>query len=118
MGISRKDFFRQSLLSLGQTALDLAGALKAPADASAPVPEVPYPPQPREDMMATSFNERCLARECGCFICSERCESGALMVVPGQGVRIDGARCIGCGTCEYICPVTPKAVALVPREGT
>jgi ferredoxin len=116
MDISRKDFFRRGLLSLGKTALDLAGALKA-VPAEAPEAEQ-HPPQPRPDMMAVPFNERCLARECGCFICSERCESGAVMVVPGQGVRIDGVRCTGCGTCEYICPVTPKAVALVPREGT
>ena len=116
MRITRKEFFRQGLLSLGRTALDFAGTLQGgEAVESAFVPDtVPYG-EPRPDLTATPFNERCLARNCGCFACVERCQSQAIMIVAGEGVRIDETRCSGCGTCEYVCPVTPKAVILQPR---
>lgn len=117
MGISRKEFFRQGLFSLGKTALDLTNSLTgAAAPSQATIPDTPAPGEPRPDMVATPFNERCLARNCGCFACVERCEPQAIMVVPGEGIRVDSSRCNGCGTCEYVCPVVPKAVALVPRE--
>jgi Pyruvate/2-oxoacid:ferredoxin oxidoreductase delta subunit len=34
-------------------------------------------------------------------------------VVMGDGISIDTALCIGCGTCNYLCPVYPKAVSIV-----
>jgi len=43
----------------------------------------------------------------------ERCDTQAISVVMGEGIRIDEACCTGCGTCEYVCPVTPKAVTIV-----
>jgi len=116
MSISRKNFFKQSLYSLGKTTLDLTSLLKGGTeDEASRYTEDCAAAAPRPDMIASSFNERCLARSCGCFACVERCQSQAIMVVPGTGIRIDAALCTGCGTCEYVCPVTPKAVILQPR---
>ena len=116
MSITRKEFFRQGLFSLGKTALDIAGTLKGGETVEAAgIPDTEPSGEPRPDMSATSFNDRCLARNCGCFACVERCPTQAIMVVPGEGIRIDETLCIGCGTCEYVCPVNPKAVILQPR---
>jgi len=117
MSLTRKEFFRQGILGLGKAAFDIADTLKgANSEVAAAEESGGAPPEPRPDMAATPFNERCLARNCGCFACVERCEPQAIMVVPGEGIRIDTERCTGCGTCEYVCPVVPKAVALVPRD--
>lgn len=118
MNISRKNFFKQSLLSLGDAVLSASGMIAPASDAATERAAVEQTSAPlaRPDMSAISFNERCLARNCGCFACVERCESQAIMVVPGEGIRIDQSRCTGCGNCEYVCPVTPKAVILAPRQ--
>lgn len=118
MSITRKEFFRQGFLSLGKTALELADTLKGePASPPMALPEMDQPAV-KADMakVAIPDNERCLARSCGCFACVERCEPQAIMVVPGEGIRIDATRCNGCGSCEYVCPVSPKAVRLAPRH--
>ena len=116
MTITRKEFFRQGLISLGKTALDIAGTFTSGDTLEAAViPDKPPNGEPRPDMTAMPFNERCLARNCGCFACVERCQSQAIMVVPGEGIRVDKTLCSGCGTCEYVCPVNPKAVILQPR---
>ncbi len=116
MTITRKEFFRQGFITLGRTALDIAGTLRGgEAVEAAVIPDTVPSGEPRPDMTATSFNERCLARNCGCFACVERCQVQAIMVVPGEGIRVDETRCTGCGTCEYVCPVNPKAVKLQPR---
>jgi ferredoxin len=116
MGITRKEFFRQGLISLGRTAIDIAGVLKGGDAVEAAVYADTAPAgESRPDMIALPFNERCLAKNCGCFACVERCPTQAIRVVPGQGVLIDEIFCSGCGTCEYVCPVNPKAVILQPR---
>jgi len=116
MSITRKEFFRQGFISLGKTALDIAGTLKGGDTVEAAlIPDTAPSGEPRPDMSATPFNVRCLARNCGCFACVERCQSQAIMVVPGEGVRVDETRCTGCGTCQYVCPVNPKAVMLQHR---
>jgi ferredoxin len=116
MSISRKEFFRQGFLSLGRTALDIAGTLQGRETIEAAViPDTVPSGEPRPDMTATPFNERCLAKNCGCIACVDRCRSQAIMVVPGEGILIDKTRCSGCGTCEYVCLVNPKAVILQPR---
>jgi ferredoxin len=117
MSLTRKEFILQGFLSIGKTALDIAGTFSGGDVTEAVVIPVPEPSgEPRPDMVATPFNERCLARNCGCFACVERCESQAIMVIPGEGIRIDESLCTGCGTCEYVCPVGPKAVDLALRE--
>ena len=117
MSLTRKEFFRQGLFSLGKTALEIVDTMKVgTANTYANLPDSADPPVARPDMVAEAFNERCLARSCGCIACVERCEPEAIMVVPGQGIRIDESRCTGCSMCEYVCPVTPKAVILSPRK--
>jgi ferredoxin len=116
-GLTRKEFFRQGIISLGKTALDIADTLKGQGTVHAEVIADTAPSgEPRPDMVATPFNERCLARNCGCFACVERCEPQAIMVVPAEGIRVDESLCTGCGTCEYVCPVVPKAIALSIRD--
>lgn len=113
MTLSRKDFFKQGLFSLGDSLLKATGVLQQQTADVEEFSELPYRDQP---MVAVARNERCLARNCGCFSCVERCEQQAIVVVMGEGIRIDAARCNGCGDCLYICPVTPKAIGLVIRE--
>ncbi len=53
--------------------------------------------------------------ECGA--CAEHCPTGALRMVPGpNGARIPALTaelCIGCGSCQYACPVVPLAAIRV-----
>lgn len=118
MNISRKDFFRKGLFSLGEAACRLSGAWSIPAEVvpePEPEPEAPFIANEREGMTAVPGNERCLAGNCGCFACLERCERQAIHLVVGKGIRVDEACCTGCGACEHVCPVTPKAIRLRPR---
>lgn len=116
MEISRKDFFRHGLLSLGKTALEIAGTLQgSKTDEYALPPDGTQPAEPHPDMVALPCNEHCLARNCGCFACAERCQTQAILILPGAGIRIDSTRCTGCGSCEYVCPATPKAIILKAR---
>ncbi len=117
MNISRKEFFRKSLFSLGEALNVIAGGAVQPHVEVAPETqqEPEFVPAERPDLLAIADNSICLARNCGCFACIERCEPRAIHVVFGTGIRIDEARCTGCGWCEYVCPVTPKAVTISPR---
>ncbi len=115
MSITRKEFFRQSLFSLGKTALDLAESIKVHLPA---IPELQLEsasPEARPDMKAEAFNERCLASSPACSACIERCATQAIKPIPGVGVQINPLFCTGCSECEYVCPVEPKAIVLVPR---
>ena len=117
MSLTRKEFLRQGIFSLGKTALDIAGTLTGvETAAAAALPESEPSGEPRPEMVAQAFNERCLARSCGCFACVERCDLEAIKIIPGVGIRINPQLCNGCGTCEYVCPVCPKAVILQPRQ--
>jgi Na+-translocating ferredoxin:NAD+ oxidoreductase RNF subunit RnfB len=121
MSMTRKEFFRQAVLSLSKAAAEASETLKAAGaghELSEPREfeqcEAP-PPEADPDKVAVADNGRCLARSCGCFSCIERCEIEAISVLPGIGVRVDQTLCTGCGTCEYLCPVFPKAIAMQPR---
>ena len=116
MSISRKDFFRQGLFSLGKTALDIAGTLKGSIPSVITEPQRVAPvSEPHPDLVAEAFNDRCLARSNECCACVESCKPEAIKLNPGVGIRINPQFCNGCGDCEYVCPVEPKAVALIPR---
>jgi Na+-translocating ferredoxin:NAD+ oxidoreductase RNF subunit RnfB len=112
--LSRKEFFRQGVFSLGDTLLKAAGILQQPVvEVVEDCSELPYRDQP---MVAVPRNERCLARNCGCFSCIEKCDMQAITIVMGEGIRIDTTLCTGCGSCLYVCPVTPKAIGLIRKE--
>ena len=116
MNISRKDFFRKSLLSLGEAVCSVSDALKPSSDSVPLVPDAADCAEASwEDLVAVARNDSCLARSCGCFACVERCQSGAIKLIQGVGIKINPGRCVGCGSCEYVCPVTPKAVSLQKR---
>lgn len=119
MSLTRKEFLKQGFFSLGDVLLK-AGETVRGAQVSLLQPPVEAepegPPVPDENSVARVDNQRCLARNCGCFSCVERCESQAILVVMGEGIRIDEERCTGCGDCEYVCPLTPKAVRMQTRN--
>lgn len=119
MNISRKEFFKKSLLSLGEAVFTVKDALKPAEDVSMNIPDCSgFAATAQEDMVAAAYNEFCLAKNSGCFACMERCEVGAIKLIPGVGLRINPQFCNGCGTCEYVCPVTPKAVRMQDRITT
>lgn len=116
MNLSRKEFFKQSFFSLGETVCKAAGVLKVSQLDDQPVEDIrEFVPADREDMKAVADNRYCLGKNCGCFACSERCEAQAIRLMMGKGVLVDELLCTGCGTCEYVCPVTPKAIRVVRR---
>ena len=117
MNVSRKEFLRKGLFSLGKLTCTAAGLLKEPAAVEfTDEDDQELIPVADDNLRAVAHNERCLAGSCGCFVCVERCEAGAIRVVVGEGIGIDAARCTGCGTCNYLCPVHPKAVSMVSRN--
>ncbi|NVN89285.1 MAG: 4Fe-4S binding protein [Desulfuromonadales bacterium] len=115
MNCSRKEFFSLGLFSLGESLLKVGGtardALGTPPAAAQPEGRL----APDEQVVARVDNRQCPAKNCGCFSCVERCQTGAISVVMGTGVVIDEMLCSGCGSCEYVCPVTPKALRMEPK---
>ncbi len=113
MSISRKEFLRKGLLSLGELICTVAGVMEAPKSVEPLVRDEPESMHAAgAGRHAVAHNERCLAGKCGCFVCAERCEAQAITVVIGEGIKIDPAACNGCGACNYVCPVIPKAVTI------
>lgn len=51
---------------------------------------------------------------CGCGACAASCRTGCLAMEPdAEGFlrpRLNGARCVRCGRCDFVCP------ALHPKE--
>lgn len=111
MSLTRKEFFQQSLFSLGRSVFDIAGGVTEIFDGE----QTPLPPIEGDNLCAVADNSLCLAKNCGCFSCVERCEPQAIQVIPGTGIVIDTDRCTGCRACENICPTTPTAVRLMHR---
>lgn len=56
-----------------------------------------------------------------CGACAEHCPTGALEMISKDGnsypiPTINSVLCVGCGACEYICPVIPeKAISVKPH---
>jgi ferredoxin len=119
MNISRKDFFKKSLFSLGEAVCSVSGVLPRSSEPVITLPDTTdFVSTPHEELTAVAHNDTCLAKNSGCFACMEHCEPDALKLIPGVGIRINQQLCNGCGSCEYVCPVTPKAVRLQPRTTT
>jgi len=71
--------------------------------------------------VARFYIDRCIPNTNGtdCGACDEHCPTKAVSMVPfGDGLRIPEVNtelCLGCGGCEYICPVQPhKAIIVEP----
>lgn len=66
--------------------------------------------------IAKFITENCLVETHGshCTICNEFCPTKAVSLVPHKsGVDIPKVIeeiCVGCGACEFMCPVAPKAI--------
>ena len=69
--------------------------------------------------MVTYYRNRCVVvlDEESCGACAEHCPTGALDMVPYKdGLTIPKVipeLCVGCGGCEYICPVRPQRAVVV-----
>ena len=69
--------------------------------------------------MVTYYRNRCVVvtDEESCGACAEHCPTGALDMVPYKdGLTIPKVipeLCVGCGGCEYICPVRPRRAVVV-----
>ncbi|MDF9832764.1 ferredoxin [Ereboglobus sp. PH5-5] len=69
--------------------------------------------------LAHTAHPRCIIVKDGtaCGACAEHCPTGALQMKkpPGHADAVpvvDPRYCIGCGACQYACPVTPKAIVI------
>ena len=68
---------------------------------------------------AITDRERCIVTtdKVECTACTRACPTGAAVLVAGQDgpkrPAVDFERCIGCGACEYVCPVRPLAAIRV-----
>lgn len=77
--------------------------------------------------MARVYMHSCLAArgEAACGICARHCPSHAITMMPFGGDRlgkdgtplrrpvVDESRCLGCGACENLCPVSPVSAIRV-----
>ena len=69
------------------------------------------------------YRERCVVVTDGtsCGACAEHCPTGALQMVPYKGhltiPHVIRDLCIGCGCCQYICPVMDEAGKAVMIHG-
>ena len=59
------------------------------------------------------------AEERSCMVCQEVCPYGAIIPVQSDGLMVPAPvvrpqRCIGCGFCEYHCPVLIPAITIQP----
>ena len=67
----------------------------------------------------TFFQDRCIIAMDGedCGACAEHCPTGALQMVPYKGnltiPKVLPEICIGCGSCQYICPAEPRKAMVV-----
>jgi ferredoxin len=68
---------------------------------------------------AEFFRGRCIVKTEGtsCGACSEHCPTQAVHMVPWKNgltiPEVDPELCVGCGGCEFICPVRPNKAIIV-----
>jgi ferredoxin len=68
---------------------------------------------------AEFFQDRCVVKTKGtsCGACNEHCPTQAVHMVPWKNgltiPEVDPELCIGCGGCEFICPVRPDKAIVV-----
>jgi MauM/NapG family ferredoxin protein len=70
------------------------------------------------DMGTAVLREHICVRTHGqpCTICVDQCPLGAMAIEIRAGkVHVIEEGCIGCGVCQYYCPTTPKAIAVIPK---
>jgi ferredoxin-type protein NapG len=66
---------------------------------------------------AVILEERCIAwKGGGCLICGERCQAKAVTWRHLRAPLIQKERCSGCGECAYVCPVSPRAIEILPFD--
>ena len=66
---------------------------------------------------AVLLKDRCHNHAGGvmCWTCYDRCPlRGSAMILQDGVLPVITERCVGCGVCEYVCPV--QAVVTIPRE--
>lgn len=52
-----------------------------------------------------------------CRICVAKCPLGstAITLSPAGQIEVQAQGCVGCGTCQFYCPTTPKAITIEPH---
>jgi MauM/NapG family ferredoxin protein len=68
--------------------------------------------------MATVDRYACLRRSSNlCNICLDTCPIGreAIDISDGGELQVNPVACVGCGICQYNCPVRPRAISVKPR---
>lgn len=74
--------------------------------------------------MVVFIKENCVVytQEMDCGACSEHCPTKAVDMVPYKGTltipKINTDICIGCGGCEFICPVRPMRAIYIEGNST
>ncbi len=74
----------------------------------------------RQIRMGTARVDRdaCLRRSSDlCSICLEVCPLGreVIDISDGGELQVDAGRCVGCGVCQFNCPIRPRAIIVEPR---
>jgi ferredoxin-type protein NapF len=65
---------------------------------------------------AQLIEERCMAWKGGaCFSCSEKCPEEAITCTRLGAPLVKKSKCNGCGECAHLCPVSPRAILIVPE---
>ena len=108
--LSRKDFFKQCAASLGKSLFEVCETAIPMGVQLGSVPKQQPPPSGKR--VAVPRNRFCKSQGGDCSTCLDQCRQEAIQLLPGEGIQIDPALCIGCGGCEKSCPAAPSAIQL------